>query len=292
MSNPKTTFRSIAPKPPAEIMQSLDDVIAVVTLPSQETQEVNSTTEITTEKASKKKNDRKQERAEEETGWDDKSTGLLLSFLEENIEIYKKNKSNFAKKAAEKVFPGKLWEQIKNKLARLVARYNEIKEKENQTGGEAQAAKWKWFERLDALLGTRENHNPTFLVDGISDDTQFFDCEKNKEEGLEETNVKKRKSLSHDPLAEAMISISNTRQIILEKRLSFESEQFDKKQAIEREIRESETAFKREELEVERIKAETLRKKMEFDMEQSRMEHQLRMKEMELRMLQYKSSSR
>ena len=129
------------------------------------------------------------------------------------------------------------------------------------------------------------------MVDGISDDTQFFDCEKNKEEGLEETNVKKRKSLSHDPLAEAMISISNTRQIILEKRLSFESEQFNKKQAIEREIRESETAFKREELEVERIKAETLRKKMEFDMEQSRMEHQLRIKELELRMLQYKSSS-
>ena len=290
MSNPKSTFRLIAPNPPAEIIQSPDDIIAIVILPSQETQEVNSITEITTEKASKKKNDRKQERAEEETGWDDKSTGLLLSFLEENIEIYKKNKSNFAKKTAEKVFPGKLWEQIKNKLARLVARYNEIKEKENQTGEEAQ--KWKWFERLDALLGTRENHNPTFLVDGISDDTQFFDCEKNKEEGLEETNVKKRKSLSHDPLAEAMISISNTRQIILEKRLSFESEQFDKKQAIEREIRESETAFKREELEVERIKAETLRKKMEFDMEQSRMEHQLRMKEMELRMLlQYKSSS-
>ena len=81
MSNPKATFCSIAPKPPAEIMQSLDDVIAVVTLPSQETQEVNSTTEITTEKASKKKNDQKQERVEKETGWDDKSTGLLLSFL-------------------------------------------------------------------------------------------------------------------------------------------------------------------------------------------------------------------
>ena len=126
-----------------------------------------------------------------------------------------------------------------------MTKYNEIKKKENQIGREVQA-KWKWFERLDALLGTRENHNPTFLVDGISDDTQFFDCEKNKEEGLEETNVKKRKSLSHDPLAEAMISISNTRQIILEKRLSFESEQFDKKQAIEREIRESKTAFKRE----------------------------------------------
>jgi hypothetical protein len=121
---------------------------------------------LTTTKVSKKKNDRKTEKTgpvEDETGWDDGSTGLLLSFLKENFAIYKKNKSNFAKFTAAKVFPGKSWEQIKNKLSRLVTKYNEIKEKENQTGGEAQA-KWKWFERLDALLGTRENHNPGFFL--------------------------------------------------------------------------------------------------------------------------------
>ena len=213
MPNPRSTFRSIAPKPqelsrefsqgplqelsqetlrelpqgfPQGFSQELlqeplrghpqdfnSDIIAVATLPQPfipEIQEItpiaNTLTSLATAKVSKKKNDRKTEKtgsAEDETGWDDESTGLLLSFLEENFAIYKKNKSNFAKLTAAKVFPGKSWEQIKNKLSRLVTKYNEIKEKENQTGREAQA-KWKWFERLDALLGTCENYNPGFLV--------------------------------------------------------------------------------------------------------------------------------
>ena len=66
-----------------------------------------------------------------------------------------------------------------------------------------------------------------------------------------------------------------------------EKEQFEKKQMVEKEIREAEITFKREELEVEKIKTETLQRKMKFDMEQSCMEYQLRMKELNLRMLQY-----
>ena len=45
--------------------------------------------------------------------------------------------------------------------------------------------------------------------------------------------------------------------------------------------------YKKEELAIKWFKAETLQKKMEFDMEQSHMEYQLRMKELDLRMLQY-----
>ncbi|GBB92745.1 hypothetical protein RclHR1_04290011 [Rhizophagus clarus] len=302
LTNQKSTFRPIAPKPQELVQDS--DVIAVVSFTPLEVQEVtapttDTLTAVTTTKISKKKNGQKAEKVgsvEEETGWDDTSTGLLLSFLEDNFDIYKKNKSNFAKTVVTKVFPGKLWEQIKNKLSRLVTKYNEIKEKESQTGREAQA-KWKWFERLDALFGTRENQNPPCLVDGFSDDAQLFREKETeiKEEVPEKKDIqitnKKRKSLSQDPLAEAMISISNTRQIIWEKRLASENEHFEKRQLVEKEIREAEATFKREELEVERIKAQTLQKKMEFDMEQSRMEYQLRMKELELRMLQYKPSS-
>lgn len=294
MSNSKLSFRPIAPKP-QELVQN-PDIIAVVTVPSPEIQEITvpTSTTVTTTKVSKKNKDSH----EEETGWDDANTGLLLSFLEDNFDAYKKNKSNFAKTAAAKIFPGRAWEQIKNKLARLVNKYNEIKEKENKTGRGVQA-KWKWFERLDALFGTRENHKPGFLADGLSDDIQLFDSFKEKEvETKEEVPAekkdnqipKKRKSLSQDPLAEAMISMSNTKQMVWEKRLALENEQFEKRQLVEKEIREAETAFKREELEIERIKAETLQKKMEFDMEQSRMEFQLRMKELDLRMLQHKSS--
>jgi hypothetical protein len=128
-----------------------------------------------------------------------------------------------------------LWEQIKNKLSRLITKYNEIREKENQTGRGAQA-KWKWFDRLDALLGTRENHNPGFLVDGFSDTTQLFDNCKEKEINEEtpttevkEKVTKKRKSSSQDSLAEAIISMGNTRQVVWEKRLALENDQFSKK---------------------------------------------------------------
>ena len=280
------------------------DIIAVATLTSPqpfipEIQEITpiakTLTSSTTTKVSKKKNERKTEKtgpAEDETGWDDESTGLLLSFLEENFAIYKKNKSSFAKLAVSKVFPGKTWEQTKNKLSRLVTKYNEIKEKENQTGREAQP-KWKWFERLDALLGTRENHNPGFLVDGFSDDIQLVDNFKEKEinEKSPKDNQASKKRKSQDPLAEAIISMGNTRQMIWEKRLALESEQFCKRQELEREIREAEAVSKKQELEVERIKAETLQKKMEFDMEQSRMEYKLKMKELDLRMMKYKSNS-
>lgn len=335
MSNSRVPFRSIAPKsqePSRELSQgslqvfsreSLQglpqeplrgysqelfvqnpDIIAVaLPEPLQPLPEIQEVTPLPPAKTLKKKTGRKTEKTrpvEEETGWDDESTGMLLSFLEENFTVYRKNKSNFAKSAASKIFPGKSWEQIKNKLSRLITRYNEIKEKENQTGREAQA-KWKWFDRIDALFGTRENHNPGFLVDNFSDN-QLFDS---KEEEIKEKSppelsspelkdskmTKKRKSLPQDSLTEAIISMGNTRQMIWDKRLTLESEQFSKRQEFEREIREAETAFKREELEVERIKADTLQKKMEFEMEQSRMEYQLKMKELELRMMQYKSSS-
>ncbi|CAI2200004.1 16396_t:CDS:2, partial [Funneliformis geosporum] len=47
--------------------------------------------------------------------------------------------------ASNKAFPGKPWEQIKNKLGCLVIKYNDIKEMKNKTGRGAQA-KWKCFE--------------------------------------------------------------------------------------------------------------------------------------------------
>ncbi|EXX65061.1 hypothetical protein RirG_136900 [Rhizophagus irregularis DAOM 197198w] len=221
MPIPKSTLRPIAPKPQTPVQDP--DVIAVLTFTPSEIQEVTvPTTDVSTPvitKVSKKNNGQKTERAssvEEETGWDDTNTGLLISFLEDNFDIYKKNKSNFAKTAATKIFSGKL------------------KGEQNR----------KWFDRLDALFETHENHNPGFLVDGFSDDVQLFDSFKEKEtetneevlaEKKDNQITKKRKSLSQDPLAEAIISMSNARQIIWEKRLASENDQFEKKQVVEKE---------------------------------------------------------
>src|ERR1700733_14634564 len=110
LTNQKSTFRPIAPKPQELVQDS--DVIAVVSFTPLEVQEVtapttDTLTAVITTKISKKNNGQKAEKVgsvEEETGWDDTNTGLLLSFLEDNFE---KNKSNFAKMVATKVFPGK-----------------------------------------------------------------------------------------------------------------------------------------------------------------------------------------
>ncbi|CAB5195637.1 unnamed protein product [Rhizophagus irregularis] len=216
---PKSTFRAIALK--LQIPVRDPDVIAVLTFTLSEIQEVmvpttNASTPVIT-KVSKKNNGQKTERAssiEEKTGWDDTNTGLLINFFRKVVKAV-------------------------NKLSRLVIKYNVIKEKKNKTGREMQV-KWKWFDRLDTLFGTRKNHNPGFLVDRFSDDTNN-----------------------------------------LGKTLASENDQFEKKQVVEKEIKEAETVFKKEELEVERIKAETLRKKMEFEIEQSHMQYKIRMKELD-----------
>jgi hypothetical protein len=69
------------------------------------------------------------------------------------------------------------------------------------------------------------------------------------------------KTSSQDSLAEAIIFMGNTCQVIWEKRLALENEQFGKRQEFERKVREAESAFKREELKVKQTKAETLQKK-------------------------------
>ena len=73
MSNSKPSLRPIAPKP-QELVQN-PGVIAVVTFPPPEIQEItvpttNTSTTVTTTKVSKKNNGQKVDSHEEETGWD------------------------------------------------------------------------------------------------------------------------------------------------------------------------------------------------------------------------------
>ncbi|RIA87597.1 hypothetical protein C1645_827533 [Glomus cerebriforme] len=208
ISNSKSSLRLIASKP-QELVQN-PGIIAIIIFPLLEIQEIiiPTTNTLITTKVSKKNNSQKVDSYEKETGWDDANTELLLSFFENNFDIYRKNKLNFAKIAVAKTFSEKAWKQIKNKLAYL-------------------------FDQIDALFGMHENYKLGFLADGFSDDVQLFDNSKEKEEPKEE---------------------------------------FEKRQLVEKKIREIETVFKREELEVERIKAEILQKKIKFEMEQSCME--------------------
>ncbi|RIA83155.1 hypothetical protein C1645_834225 [Glomus cerebriforme] len=90
MSNSKPSLHPIAPKL-QELVQN-PGIIAIVTFPPLEIQEITvpTTNILTIIKVSKKNNSQKVDSYEEETGWDDANTELLLSFLKDNFDIYRK----------------------------------------------------------------------------------------------------------------------------------------------------------------------------------------------------------
>ena len=123
MSNSNSTFRSIAPKLQEFFIQN-PDIIAVANpnssvlhtfnLLSLVEPTTNTTLTLAKLKIYKKNREKRTSNntsqsgsVNEEEGWNDENTKLLINFLEENFSSYKKNKSNFAKMASNKIFPGK-----------------------------------------------------------------------------------------------------------------------------------------------------------------------------------------
>ncbi|CAI2193077.1 6023_t:CDS:2, partial [Funneliformis geosporum] len=113
----------------------------------------------------------------EEEGWNNENTRLLINFLEENFSSYKKNKSNFAKMASNK--------QNGNDLKELTL-----------------------YLELDGFSNNVE------LVNSFEEKQE---PEENPIKIKNDQVNKKRKLTSQDSLAEAMISMRNMRQAVWEK---------------------------------------------------------------------------
>ncbi|EXX65922.1 hypothetical protein RirG_128660 [Rhizophagus irregularis DAOM 197198w] len=141
-----------------------------------------------------------------------------------------------------KVLKNKEPNAIKSKLARMIKYYGEVKAHNEKSGVERKD--WDWYEKMDAIFGTRENIAPSFIVNRSTD----IDGEE-----------------SSDTIAMAISTMSETRERVWEKKLELEKERIEKNHTIEM------------------GKLEVEKQKWEFEREKMKMEHELKLKEMEFK---------
>ena len=77
-------------------------------------------------------------------------------------------------------------EQVRNKLNKMVKKYENLKNDQNTSGESSKV--WVHFEQLDRVFGCRDNINPEYVVDG-------HDVEKRRnEEDCQKSSKKRRKN--------------------------------------------------------------------------------------------------
>jgi hypothetical protein len=156
-----------------------------------------------------------------------------------------------------KVLKNKEPNAIKSKLARMIKFYGEVKSHNEKSGVERKD--WEWFEKMDAIFGTRENIVPSFIANVSTD----IDSEESSSTGSK--TPKKSKKNNVDSIAVAITTMSETRERIWERKLDLEKEKIEKNHVIEM------------------SKLEVEKQKWEFEREKMKMEHELKLKEMELK---------
>ncbi len=198
--------------------------------------------------------------------WNDDETEQLLIYLEENYKQYQHGKkSEFYDIVSSKIVILKSAESIKGRLRRLLDKYNQVKQLNNQTG--SGRVNWKWLEKMESIFGCRKNISPSF-VSNISTD-YLSDEEKEVKIEKKDKKVVKKKKNNVESLIEIMGSISQTKIKMSEQKLELEKEKM-----------EHDHKLQMEKLEIEK-------QKWEYEREQSRMLHELTMKKLELQFKQY-----
>lgn len=181
----------------------------------------------------------------------------MLQYIADNFDEYTKgNKTKLFNEMSTKVLKNKEPSAIKSKLARMIKYYGEVKTHNEKSGVERKD--WEWFDKMDAIFGTRENIVPSFIANRSTD----IDSE---EPSIEPKIPKKLKKNNVDSIAMAISTMSETREKVWERKLELERERIEKNHAIEM------------------GKLEVERQRWEFEREKMKMEHELKMKEMELK---------
>ncbi|CAJ0751004.1 17902_t:CDS:2, partial [Entrophospora sp. SA101] len=161
--------------------------------------------------------------------WSDREVEILIAYLDENYKNWSSgNKNKFYQALIDKnLLAGKNNEQIKNKLNKLRNSYLKEKKSTNKTG--SAPTKWKWFDKLDKIFGTRENVT----------------------------------------LSDLMVSMNQSKDNFLVKKIELQEKEIDSKIQLEKykidkemELRKLELEIQREKLEVERLNPENLKKKI------------------------------
>ncbi|PKC53006.1 hypothetical protein RhiirA1_456398 [Rhizophagus irregularis] len=139
----------------------------------------------------------------------------------------------------------------------MIKYYGEVKAHNEKSGVERKD--WDWYEKMDAIFGTRENIAPSFIVNRSTD----IDGEESS--GMEPKTPKRSKKNNVDTIAMAISTMSETRERVWEKKLELEKERIEKNHTIEM------------------GKLEVEKQKWEFEREKMKMEHELKLKEMEFK---------
>ncbi|EXX58618.1 hypothetical protein RirG_196260 [Rhizophagus irregularis DAOM 197198w] len=99
-----------------------------------------------------------------------------------------------------KVLKNKEPNAIKSKLARMIKYYGEVKAHNEKSGVERKD--WDWYEKMDAIFGTRENIAPSFIVNRSTD----IDGEESS--SMEPKTPKRSKKNNVDTIAMAISTMS------------------------------------------------------------------------------------
>ncbi|CAB4427065.1 unnamed protein product [Rhizophagus irregularis] len=226
----------------------------------QEKEKIDDEKESTDVNYKKKSNNKRKSGNEGESNnnWQVYEVDILLQYIADNFDEYTKgNKTKLFNEMSVKVLKNKEPNAIKSKLARMIKYYGEVKAHNEKSGVERKD--WDWYEKMDAIFGTRENIAPSFIVNRSTD----IDGEESS--GMEPKTPKRSKKNNVDTIAMAISTMSETRERVWEKKLELEKERIEKNHTIEM------------------GKLEVEKQKWEFEREKMKMEHELKLKEMEFK---------
>jgi hypothetical protein len=98
--------------------------------------------------------------------WSDSEIKTLLSFISDNFDYYRANKTKFYAKAAIKVGNNRTGVQVKSKLQALITKFEE----ENQEKTGKGRSDWPYFNYMNEIFGNRENVYPDYFISNIDID--------------------------------------------------------------------------------------------------------------------------
>lgn len=101
--------------------------------------------------------------------WSDSEIKTLLSYLSDNFDCYRTNKTKFYAKAAIKIGNNRIGAQVRSKLQALIARFEEENREKTGKG----RSEWPYFDDMNEIFGNRENVHPDYFVSNIDIDKVF-----------------------------------------------------------------------------------------------------------------------
>ncbi|CAB4428640.1 unnamed protein product [Rhizophagus irregularis] len=108
--------------------------------------------------------------------WSDSEIKTLLSYLSDNFDCYRTNKTKFYAKAAIKIGNNRIGVQIRSKLQALIARFEEENREKTGKG----RSEWPYFDDMNEIFGNRENVYSDYFVSNIDIDKPVINTGNNK----------------------------------------------------------------------------------------------------------------